>query len=99
MEFMVWNLPYPDTVDIPGFQRITFVNRNRGNGGGVGFYIRTGLNFKIITPPFISFVDKIFESLTVEICYPVNDVIKKIIVTNVYTQCSMMPFWKNLINY
>jgi hypothetical protein len=80
----VWKLPYPEMVDIPGFQRIVFKNRSRGNGGGVGFYIKNGINFKIVNPPFETFVDKIFESLTVEICYCINNVVKKILVSNIY---------------
>jgi hypothetical protein len=80
----VWRLPYPELVDIPGFQRIVFKHRSRGNGGGVGFYIKNGLNFKLVNPPFDTFTDKIFESLTVELYYNVNSTVKKIIVTNIY---------------
>jgi hypothetical protein len=80
----VWKIPYPDALDIPGYQRLIFKSRSRGNGGGVGLYIRENLNFNVITTNFDSFVDKIFESVTVEICYPVNNSVKKIFVSSVY---------------
>jgi hypothetical protein len=57
----LWKIPYPELVDLPGFQRIIFKSRTRGNGGGVGFFIRNGINFNIVEPPFECFVNKIFE--------------------------------------
>ena len=32
-----WLVKYPHLLLIPGFQPLTYINRNRGRGGGVGF--------------------------------------------------------------
>jgi hypothetical protein len=36
------------TLDIPGFQRLIFKSRSLNRGGGVGFYVRSGISTKII---------------------------------------------------
>ena len=41
-----WNINYPHLLELPGFQPLIYRNRNNMRGGGVGFYIRKGLNFK-----------------------------------------------------
>jgi hypothetical protein len=41
-----WDIKYPAQLTIPGFQNIVYHTREKGRGGGVGMYIRTGLNFK-----------------------------------------------------
>jgi Reverse transcriptase (RNA-dependent DNA polymerase) len=79
-----WNIKYPALLNLPGFQKIIFKNRNVGKGGGVGFYLKNGLNFKIIEPPFRSFVNKIFESLTLEITDNLNGQNKQYIVSSIY---------------
>ena len=43
-----WDICQPDLLAIPGFQTFIYKNRVNMRGGGVGFYIRNGLNFKII---------------------------------------------------
>jgi hypothetical protein len=80
----LWKIPYPELVDLPGFQRIIFKSRTRGNGGGDGFFIRNGINFNVVEPPFECFINKIFESLTLELCYPLNNTVKKIHITCIY---------------
>jgi hypothetical protein len=42
-----WAIKYPNLLDLPGFQRIIFKNRSIGRGGGVGFYVRNGIDYKI----------------------------------------------------
>jgi Reverse transcriptase (RNA-dependent DNA polymerase) len=79
-----WNIKYADLLELPGYQSLVYKNRTTGNGGGVGFYIRNGINFKIIEPPFRSFVNKVFESLTVEITDSSNRACKQYIISNVY---------------
>ena len=41
-----WELRFPSQLRIPGFQSLSFRTRDRGRGGGVGIYVREGLNFK-----------------------------------------------------
>jgi exonuclease III len=59
-----WRLPYVETVDIPGYQ---FVHRHRtaNKGGGVGFYIKNAITFKLIAE-LSTFVDNVFETITIE---------------------------------
>jgi hypothetical protein len=62
-----WQIKYANLLELPGYQKIVYANRNVGRGGGVGFFVKNGVSFKTITPPFRSFVDKTFESLTIEL--------------------------------
>jgi hypothetical protein len=55
-----------------------------GRGGGVGFYIRNGLDFKILDMPFDSFTDRLFESLTLLISDNSNVKCKQYTVTSLY---------------
>ena len=62
----LWTLNDPDIFAINGYKFI-FKSRKKGTqGGGVGFYIKKDLNFRII-PEYSIFVDKVFESIFVEI--------------------------------
>ena len=63
-----WSIKYPHLLGIPGFQPLVFANRSKGRGGGVGFYVRNGLNFKVIDS-LSPYHDKLFETLTIEITY------------------------------
>ena len=59
-----WQIPHPELVSIPGFN-FTHTQRKDNRGGGVGFFIKDDINFKIIKhlSPFIPFS---FECLTIE---------------------------------
>jgi exonuclease III len=48
-------------------------------GGGIGFYVRNGLNVKVIDN-LSPFEQKIFEALTIQVSYPD----KSILVTSAY---------------
>jgi exonuclease III len=39
-----WEICQPDVLSIPGFQPIIFKSRTQMRGGGIGFYVRNGLN-------------------------------------------------------
>ena len=43
-----WSIKYPELLTIPGYQQLIFLNRKKGKGGGIGFYVRNGLNYKIV---------------------------------------------------
>ena len=78
-----WKIKHIQLLNIPGFQPIIFKNRKFGRGGGVGFYLRNGLNHKIIdnlSPTH----DKLFEALTLDISYTQDNRTKHYIVTNIY---------------
>jgi hypothetical protein len=81
-----WSIFYPELVHISGFQPIVFSGRTGMRGGGVGFYIRDGLNFEKLGN-LSPFHGKTFECLTIELQYP-N---KKIIVSNIYRSPNPPP--------
>ena len=61
----IWRLPHPELLNIKNF---TFINkqRNLGQGGGVGFYVRECYNFKIIKN-LSPFIEKTCETITIEL--------------------------------
>ena len=85
-----WKIPNLSLVAIPGFQPFIAVNRKVGKGGGVGFYIRNGINFSILNH-LSPFEDKLFESLTLELSYSTNNHKKSFIVSNIYRSPSPIP--------
>lgn len=85
-----WNIRYPHLFTIPGFQKLIFINRNKGRGGGVGFYIRTGINYKIVEDR-VGWLDKIFESLTLTLTYTCNTASKNMTISNIYRSPTPIP--------
>jgi hypothetical protein len=71
-----WNIIDPNLFSLPGYQPLIFNNRSSSQGGGVGIYIKSDLSFKILKDKSI-FIDKLYESLFVEIC---NKFGKKLVV-------------------
>ena len=59
-----WRLPYLEIVQVPGFK---FIHKHResNRGGGVGFYIKDSISFKLIDE-LSPFTDNIIESITIE---------------------------------
>ena len=78
-----WLVKYPHLLLIPGFQPLTYINRNRGRGGGVGFYVKNGINVKIEKDMTYN-IDKIFEAITLDISYNRDNLTKHYKVTNIY---------------
>ena len=60
-----WSIPHPHLISIPGYN-FTHSERKTGRGGGVGFYVKDEIVFKII-PELSLFIPKIFECLTIEV--------------------------------
>ena len=52
-------------------------------GGGVGFYLRNGISYKVNKENSV-FIDKIFESLSLDISFTSNSSLKQLSVTNIY---------------
>jgi len=59
-----WKIPHPELLKIPGFN-LHLSSRSNQQGGGVGFYVTDELSFKKLSQ-FSIFVEKTFESLTIE---------------------------------
>ena len=74
----IWNIPYPELVNIPNFKFVHKV-RNVSKGGGVAFYVRNDIHFKIVIH-LSHFIEKEFECLTIEAI--INR--KKILLSNIY---------------
>jgi exonuclease III len=67
----IWDIRYPELVSLNGFNPIMFKKRRDMRGGGVGFYVRKGLNAEIIENLSL-FENKIIETLTIRLSYPNN---------------------------
>ena len=78
-----WTIKYPTLLNIPGYQPLIYCNRTKGRGGGIGYYIRNGISYKILHD-LSSYHDKIFESLTLDITYISNNMTKHFIISNIY---------------
>ena len=71
-----WRLPYPEIVKIPGYH-FTHKQRSTNRGGGVGFYIRNSISFKL-HEDLSHFTDNVFEfelkqkSTKEHTCYPLS---------------------------
>ena len=64
-----------DVLDVPGFQSLIFKSRSLNRGGGVGFYVRSGISTKIIEKLSV-FKDGIFESICIKLGYSTGKVIR-----------------------
>ncbi len=73
-----WEIPHSELIQIPGFN---FVSKNRtsSKGGGVAFYIKNSLKFKILNN-LSHFTERVFECITIEL--ELNK--KKIVASNIY---------------
>jgi exonuclease III len=74
----IWQIPDLSLIQIPNYDFV-YKKRSRFRGGGVGCYVKKGIQFKIIES-MSCFVEKIFECLTIEI--KING--KKILISNFY---------------
>ncbi len=83
----IWEIFCPDSLAIPGYQFV-YKTRQGMRGGGIGFYIRNGLNFKVIDT-LSPFENKIIESLTLQISYPGKS--KPVLLTSVYRSNGPLP--------
>jgi len=82
-----WEIRYPDQLCIPGFQPLVYRNRHDMRGGGVGFYIKNGINYKILET-LSPFENKIFESLTIQLSYPGKS---SVLLTSAYRSNGLLP--------
>ncbi len=83
----MWQFPYVTEFSLPGYSVLQYKLRsNSTQGGGVGVYVKNNIKFSI-SSNFSVFVDRIFESIFIEIF--VND--SKIIVGNIYRPGSAHP--------
>jgi hypothetical protein len=79
----IWDIRYPELVNIPGFNPLLFRKRTgmRGGGGCVEFYVRENQSATIIEE-LSPFENKIFESITIKLYYPSSS--KSVLLTSAY---------------
>ena len=63
----IWQIPHPDLYLIDDYS-LMLSQRKSGRGGGVGFYVKNGLDSKVCNNLSL-FHEKIFECLTIEITF------------------------------
>jgi exonuclease III len=81
-----WEIKFPELLIIPGFQKIVSRTREGMRGGGVGIYIRNGLNFNE-RKDLENYSQKTFENVTIEVLYPNRN----IIISNIYRSPNPPP--------
>jgi hypothetical protein len=81
-----WEVRFPSSLSLPGFQPLVCRTRDGMRGGGVGIFVRTGLNFKE-RADLEDYSLKTFENIALEIQYP-N---KSIIISNIYRSPTPPP--------
>jgi hypothetical protein len=81
-----WEIRFLTQLGIPGFQNIVYRTREGGMGGGVGIYIREGLNFKA-RKDLETYKLRTFENLVIEVQYP-N---KNFLFSNIYRSPNPPP--------
>jgi exonuclease III len=77
----LWRLNDPDFFDLNNYQKLVFKSRQSNvQGGGVGFFIKNSIKFKLLDDISI-FVDKVIESIFIEV--EINKKLK-IIIGSIY---------------
>ena len=89
-----WTVRYPHLLTIPGYQPLIFTNRSKGRGGDVGFYVRNGLNVKILDN-LSPYQDKLLETLTIDISYTQDNTTKHYLATSLYRSPSPLTGLSN----
>ena len=66
-----WKIPNSSVFNIQGYSELFVKSRHSKQGGGVGFYFKNSVKFKLVNEKSI-FVDQILESIVAEIFLPCN---------------------------
>ena len=83
----LWQIPDPIALSLPSYHNLVFKLRHNTQGGGVGIYIRDHIKFNILNGLSV-FVDRIFESIFIEVFTSDN---KKLLIGSVYRPGSAHP--------
>jgi len=84
----LWQFPSVANFSLPGYgPLISKLRAGTARGGGVGFFIKERIQFKIL-PVYSTFVDKIYESLFIEVAMSNKS---KIVIGNIYRPGSIHP--------
>jgi len=83
----IWRFPDLANFKLPGYQPLQFKQRTNCQGGGVGIFVKYGINF-VIDPVLSVFHERVYESIVGEIDFGNN---KKIIVGSAYRPGTKHP--------
>ena len=83
----IWQVPDPTIFNLNDYNTLELNARNSAKGGGVGIYVRNGLSFNILKPFTLS-IERIFESIFIEIVTPSN---QKIVIGSIYRPGTKYP--------
>lgn len=84
----IWKIVDGSILSIPGYNIIEYQCRHsNAQGGGVAFYIKKGINYNILYEKML-FVDRIFESIFVEVWIPGKS---RVIIGSIYRPKSAHP--------
>jgi len=75
----LWHVNDSNTFGITGYQPLLYQSRTKSQGGGVGIFLKDGLTGVVNFKPV--FIEKIFESIFVEIRIPGQ---KKLLIGSIY---------------
>jgi hypothetical protein len=84
-----WKILHPELQTLPNYQNLSYINRSNQRGGGVGVYVKKGINFKI-RDDINLYKQMTFECLTIELFYPNRN----LIVSNIYITPPVFPLVK-----
>jgi len=86
----LWQFPDSVSFVLPGYHPLIYkLRRNNVQGGGVGIYVKSHFKFNLLIENSI-FVDRIFESLTIELYLNSK---QKIIISSIYRPGSKHPLF------
>jgi hypothetical protein len=92
----LWKIPIPAAFSLPGYSPLISASRGQDvQGGGVGFFIKNGLKFKNL-PIISTFVDRIFESLFIELSLPDKS---RVIIGNIYRPGTQHPVHNSSVQF
>ena len=83
----VWQIHNISSFNLPNYHPLEINLRNAARGGGVGIYVHNSLSFKPL-PHYSIFVDRILETLFLEISLPDNN---KFIIGSIYRPGTKFP--------
>jgi len=78
----IWRFPEQCKFNIPGYQKFIYRQRVNSQGGGVGLFIRIGIQF-VLDPILSVFHERVYETIVGEITFEKNKN-KKFIVGSAY---------------
>ena len=94
----IWQINDPSLFPLSNFQTLEFNTRTNARGGGVGIFVKNNIVYNVLNQ-YSVFLDRIFESLFIEIT---DDNNQKIVIGSVYrpgTKCPGLNFTEQFAQF